>query len=223
MTQATLNAKLDDFINRRKGQQIAYNGGFKGECLSLVKQYMTEVFGFAAPASGTGTAIGYYSRFPAPLGNYFTKRAFSPNFNPPKGSVVVYGANPGNPAGHIAIIVGSQTDIFDQNSPKGTPAGIHKRGLRTDIGWLIPILQTPHPPSDWVGRILFLKPYVSSWNVYPVGSMPPRTPVAKLNPKKYGGLSYAILAMDKAPRSVVIQTQMFGRVSIYVDGDAEIR
>lgn len=236
MTQSQLSQRLDAAIRKYRGRQVADpRGNYKGECVSLIKIAGQDIFGFSFPPTGTGTAKGYWTVFPSPLSKYFTKVPYRSSYNPPKGSIVVYNSTPSNKAGHIAWIVSGQRTIFDQNSPLGTPAGIHTRNLRTDLGWLVPKLSAPPPSSKFprsgggpidksvVGRILYLKPHVSRWRVYKVGSVPPRKEIAYLNPKKYGGLNYSILALDRASRSVIIQTQMFGKVSIYVDGDAIIK
>lgn len=78
--------------------------------------------------------------------------------------------------------------------------------------------------SGSVGKILYLKPHVDKWRVYPT-TVCPKAGLEKafLNPKKYGGLSYRILAVAPCPQTVEIQTTYFGRVRIYVDADAEIR
>lgn len=82
----------------------------------------------------------------------------------------------------------------------------------------------PKPDSNLdagdVGKTLFLKPTVSSWRVYYPGT---KTVRATLNPAKYGGLSYRILALDSIAQRAIIQTTFYGRVSCPVDTDAEIR
>lgn len=71
-----------------------------------------------------------------------------------------------------------------------------------------------HPLAQYVGKTAHLSASVSQWHVYPVGSIAPRTAVAVLDPAKYGGLAYTIEAVDTALDSVIITTQMFGRVSL---------
>lgn len=68
---------------------------------------------------------------------------------------------------------------------------------------------------------LNLKPLMSSWRVYDLKS-PVRAgqEKAKLNPKKFGGLSYEIL--DNPQKDVyTIQTNQFGKVNIYAPRDID--
>jgi len=59
-------------------------------------------------------------------------------------------------------------------------------------------------------------PAVISWRAYPLAKAPVvGNEVAKLNPKKFGGLSYEILGTPQTD-VVTIQTRDFGRVNIYV-------
>lgn len=76
-----------------------------------------------------------------------------------------------------------------------------------------------HPLAQYVGRTAHLSAAESAWHVYPVGSVAPRTAVAVLDPQKFGGLPYYIEAVDKALNSVIVTTQMFGRVSLPIASD----
>lgn len=87
------------------------------------------------------------------------------------------------------------------------------------------VVAPPKPDStvtpDDVGKTVYLSATVSSWRVYRIGTT---TVVGRLNPAQYGGLSYRILAIDTSrPQMVVIQTQFYGRVSLPVDTDAQIK
>lgn len=66
------------------------------------------------------------------------------------------------------------------------------------------------------GKTLHLPKTASSWRVYPTDKAPVKANALKtrLNPKKFGGLSYEILA---SPQKDVytIQTQQLGKVNIY--------
>lgn len=82
------------------------------------------------------------------------------------------------------------------------------------------LLRTP-PKND----TLHLPQTASSWRVYPLNKPPTKgNEIGFLNPKKFGGLQYDILARPQA-NVVTIQTRDFGRVNIYVgpDTDAVIR
>ena len=69
--------------------------------------------------------------------------------------------------------------------------------------------------SKSTGKTLSLPASESSWRVYPVGKAPVKgNEVAKLNPKKFGGLKYDILD-NPAPDVYTIKTGDFGTVNIY--------
>lgn len=64
-------------------------------------------------------------------------------------------------------------------------------------------------------KTLYLPKTSSSWRVYPTNKAPVKgNEVAKLNPKKFGGLTYTILANPQKD-VYTIQTANFGKVNIY--------
>ena len=73
----------------------------------------------------------------------------------------------------------------------------------------------PTSPTPSNVQYLNLPPSADSWNVYPLTKAPTKgNECGKLNPKKFGGLSYQIL---DTPQTDVytIQTSNFGKVKIY--------
>lgn len=83
----------------------ATDGGFVGECVSLVNQYLYRVYGISAGAWGNakdwatnGSVAGYFDR----------------EGSPSAGDIVVYGANYGGGVGHIGISLGNGV-LLDQN------------------------------------------------------------------------------------------------------------
>lgn len=71
-----------------------------------------------------------------------------------------------------------------------------------------------HEPHN--NQTLILPASAESWRVYPMGVAPiVGNEKAKLAPKKYGGLEYEIKGWSM-PDVAIIDTQMFGRVQIYV-------
>ena len=97
------------------------------------------------------------------------------------------------------------------------------------IDWEAKLRQpsTPTAPpvnNSVVGKTVYLSPSVEKWRVYRVGTKPQAgKEIAFILPKKYGGLSYRILATTPHANTVEIQTQSFGRVWIYLDKDATIK
>lgn len=66
-----------------------------------------------------------------------------------------------------------------------------------------------------LGRIR-LHPSTDHWNIYPTNKQPiKRNAVGSLNPAKFGGLTYEILA-EPYPHVFTIQSEQFGRVNIVV-------
>lgn len=136
---------LLQFVDKYSGKKIGYpNQAFLGECLSLVKQYITETFGFYAPASGNGCAYGYFTNFPQPLPKYFERKDNEPGKLPSPGDIMVWAENvPGvtGKCGHISIFVEGNLEnfkSFDQNSPAGTPCKITSHTYKGVLGWLHP-------------------------------------------------------------------------------------
>lgn len=138
--------------------------------------------------------------------------------------------------GQLIAKSGNTGQVRPAPTPSNPHAGAHlhydarKAGTPWDLSFsnyvdpdvLIRNSQNSHPYASWVGRKVRLSAAVSSWRVYKVGSVPPRKEVARLNPKKFGGLIYTVEATDKAPNSVIITTQDFGRVSLPIDKDASL-
>lgn len=156
MTRNLFNQKVDDFINKYINQTVGYpTGQYVGECLSSTKVFMKETFGFNPPSSGVNSAYGYWTNFPAPLGDYFEKIANTPTGVPQKGDTVIWkGALAGsNGFGHIALATGkgdtNSFEAFGQNW--GGKHGHHVTYKYTNVyGWLRPKNiddpETPPPP-----------------------------------------------------------------------------
>ena len=135
---------LDEFIDKYKGKSVGYpnDNYFKGECLSLVKWYIKEVFGIDPPASGCNGARCYWSIFPSPLDSIFEKVPNTPNLVPKKGWVAVWDGSVGGGAGHIAIVADDKAtkstfNSFDSNWGSKT-AQIVTHNYNNVYGFLVP-------------------------------------------------------------------------------------
>lgn len=136
---------LTSFVNRYRGQRVAYMGLYKGQCLSLVKRYITECHQIPAPPSGSGSAKGYwynYSSFPLQFKKKFAKVPYKRGKVAKRGSIAIYAPLfPGGP-GHIAVTVGPSTSashtIFQQNAPYPgvSPANVARRHYGRCLGFL---------------------------------------------------------------------------------------
>lgn len=93
----------------------APNYKYKGQCVSLIQQYLYKVFGKSFKAYGN--AKDWSTNYPK---SYFTKLSKSSKLQP--GDVLVYGSNYGGGYGHIGLI-----DVngkwYDQNGVKKKAIG----------------------------------------------------------------------------------------------------
>lgn len=153
MTQEELNKKLDSFVKKYEGKTKGYptDSSYQGECLSIAKLYIKEVFGIDAPPSGSNSAYGYWSNFPNPLPDYFEKVSNTPNGIPTKGCLIIWNTATGDGYGHIAIYTDGDVNTFtsfDQNWG-GRQAHLQNHDYSNVVGWLAPKLSvsttTPQP------------------------------------------------------------------------------
>ncbi len=86
------------------------NNKYKGECVSLIQQYLSKVFGKGFKAYGN--AKDWENNYPK---EYFNKLAPSEKLQ--EGDVLVYGSNFGGGYGHIALM-DINMKFFDQNGIK---------------------------------------------------------------------------------------------------------
>ncbi len=103
----TLEQFLSDYLGKSKGYPT--DKEYLGECLSICKLYIKECFGINPPASGSGSAYGYWSNFPNPLGEVFEKIENTDTLIPEKGWIVIWKPWSSNQYGHIAIVADGST------------------------------------------------------------------------------------------------------------------
>jgi hypothetical protein len=110
---------FDDFVKKYQGKTWGYPAGsYVGECLSLTKWHIKEVYGINPPPSGVNSAYGYWTNFPNPLGTVLKKVPNTPDLIPQRGWIVVWNNKVGNGYGHIASILSANINNFtslDQN------------------------------------------------------------------------------------------------------------
>ncbi len=132
---------LDNFIVRYQNKSIGYPGGmYRGECLSLAKQYIQERHDIAPPPSGVGSAWGYWTNFPDPLGTVFERVEYETGLAPRPGDIVIWRKSGRLLNGHIAIAVtGSPEGFigFEQNWFRRAAALVW-HDYRDVYGWLTP-------------------------------------------------------------------------------------
>src|SRR3990167_7915539 len=154
MTKEELTIKVGGFVKKYEGQTLGYpEGSYVGQCLSLVKVYIKEVFGINPPPSGSNSAYGYWANFPAPLGEVFEKVPIYYHKNGPlfTGCIPIWDNNAGNGSGHIDIFLeGNDKSFtgFDANWG-GTKAHKQSHDYTNIVGWLAPKVTVPDiiPPA----------------------------------------------------------------------------
>jgi len=154
----TLEQFLSDYLGKSKGYP---EGSFVGECLSIVKIYIKECFGINPPASGSGSAYGYWSKFPNPLGEVFEKIEDTPDLIPQKGWIGIMEAWDTNPYGHIFIVADGSTKTICKNWAQNWSSKtfqLESNKYTHIIGYLKPKSIIEDMISDEQNRILdFLK------------------------------------------------------------------
>ena len=196
-----------EFRNKYNGRYVDYDGSYGAQCWDLAEQYFTECLGLPASIlAGCGLVSNMlYPPKRAELDKYFDE---VPTNAMQQGDVCIW------EYGHIAIF-----DHYDGNcwyfSQNPNPCeviklsgnGMHafrKKG------------SSPAPSK----RYLNLQPTVSSCTVYKTNNyyIPSKSSdvAGKLNPKKYGGLTYEIL-QDMGNYHFKIHTSMFG--DVYIAGN----
>ena len=80
----------------------------------------------------------------------------------------------------------------------------------------VPVVSN-NPSVDNKKQYVNLPPSISSWNIYKVNSAPVnKHAIGRLNPKKFGGLSYYIYQFKDNNTTVVIDSKDYGKVKIYI-------
>ena len=118
----SFDTKVTNFVNATRGRTLAnIQGTYPGECVSLVSQFLSQVWGITTGA--WGNAIDY--RAGGSGGNRLAARGFvwstSQAFR--NGDILVWGPNAAagtGSAGHIGIWFNGK--VYDQNDARHTPA-----------------------------------------------------------------------------------------------------
>lgn len=226
------------FKNKWLGHVVDYDRVYKFQCVDLILQYIYECYGINRDVSGN--AIDYWTKtgvngFNQALLNKFNK---IPNTEVQQGDIVVLNGLPGNPYGHIGIATGNinatEVEILEQNGQDGSGNGLGGNVIRTRYiarnrvaGLLRPqvLASVPAPASAPATGLtsndnVFLPATVASWAVYKTDSQLRKgtaDQIGNLAPAKFGGLLYKIVSWI-GDHAVVINTESFGQVAIWVKG-----
>jgi len=134
-SSTSLDTKVANFINATMGKTIANaSGGYAGECVSLVSQYLLQVWGITTGA--WGNAVDYRSGGSG--GNQLSSRGFtwSTNQSFRNGDILVWGAgNHTTSFGHIGVYYNGQ--LYDQNNlGRANPRTANYSGAVKTSGYL---------------------------------------------------------------------------------------
>lgn len=221
------------FKQEWSGRRVDFDNVYSYQCVDLILQYVKECYGLSTGV--WGNAIDYWRK---PTATLLTKFTPIQGTDCKQGDIVVLNGLAGNPYGHIGI-ADSQTAttvrLLEQNksgSATGTGGdaiGVHRDIPKSRIAGVLrakaPAVPAPKPPA--ARSTVFLPSSVRSWAAYRVGSglrKGTSDQVATLAPYKYPpGLTYKIEAWV-GDYAVVVTTQMFGRVTLWIRGtEAQIK
>lgn len=199
---------LEKFVEKTKGTRVDVpwesDGHLKGQCVSLVQQYLVQCL--EQPAKPRGNAKDWINTYPAEGLGTITD-------NPRKGDLLVF-PNEAQGYGHIAIYVNEEA-IYDQNNLRhDNGAAGYSTIFSNDYVILRPNAELVEDKP--VEQTLILPASAESWRVYPLDKAPVvGNECGKLLPSKFGGLEYEIKGWSQADVAI-IDTRDFGRVQIYV-------
>lgn len=96
---------FNEFKNEVMGKSLDYDGVAGYQCVDLAKVYLDWMFGIKPGA--WGNAKDYWNNLNRPgMSDYFYRVPNTADLVVERGDIVVWGAMPGNPYGHIAIGLG---------------------------------------------------------------------------------------------------------------------
>jgi hypothetical protein len=141
---------MDSFIKHWLGKRVDYDKVFLYQCVDLILQYISEVYGIHSGVSGN--AIDYWTNTSPALFKAFFK--MPTNTPPQRGDIVVYKPTIGNKYGHILVAVNGQTAL-EQNGYSGDgdgEGGDEVRYASINLGRIAGILR---PKEDLMSEIDF--------------------------------------------------------------------
>lgn len=202
-----------EFYERHIGKAVDIDGAFGVQCVDLFKAFTKENYGVWQYNCTNGYASGLWTyRKDKPYYKYFVDGNINSLQN---GDWVIWGNCKIAPNSHVAMYYNGKFLGQNQNGKRyATCINITKQGV---IGVLRPKMYIPSGTPTNKKTYVNLPPQYDSWAVYKLNSKPLKVnAIGKLNPKKYGGLSYYVYAYRDNGATVEIQTSVYGRVKIYV-------
>ena len=203
----------NEFYTRHLGKAVDIDGSAGVQCVDLFKAFTKENYGVWQYNCTNGYASGLWIyRKDKPYYKYFVDANVNSMRN---GDWVIWGNCKACPSSHVAMYYNGKFFGQNQNGKKyATLVNISKQGI---IGVLRPRMYIPTPTPSSRKNYVNLPPTVDSWRFYRVNATPIKVnAIGKLNPKKFGGLSYYVYAYRDKGATAEIQTVQFGRVKIYI-------
>ena len=202
-----------EFYERHIGKAVDIDGAFGVQCVDLFKAFTKENYGVWQYNCTNGYASGLWTyRKDKPYYKYFVDGNINSLQN---GDWVIWGNCKIAPSTHVAMYYNGKFLGQNQNGKRyATCINLTKQGV---IGVLRPRIYIPKQPATNKRTYINLPPKYDSWAVYNVNAKPLKINAkGRLNPKKFGGLSYYVYAFRDNGATAEIQTSSFGRVKIYV-------
>jgi hypothetical protein len=222
---------VDQHVAQWNGRYADFDGWYGSQCVDQFNFYNRDVVGagwIGTPL--TGGAKDLWNANSAMRDKYYKKIPSS--FKAQKGDVAVYsGALKGSGGyGHVETVLVdnvSSLTVFAQNW--GVPYCRKVTHAKTALyGYLRPLrfiasAPAPVPVPTTNARYLYLPASARTWGIYKTNVIPVTKNIfAYLSPAYYGGLRYQVLGYPYG-NVVTIQTQMFGKVNIYVGSETGAR
>ena len=202
-----------EFYTRHIGKAVDIDGAAGVQCVDLFKAFTKENYGVWQYNCTNNRASGLWIyRKDKPYYKYFVDGNINDLHD---GDWVIWGKCKVSPLSHVAMYYKGKFLGQNQFGKKyATWVNITKQGV---IGVLRPKMYIPTPPQPSRKNYVNLPPTIDSWRFYKLTSTPVKiNAIGKLNPKKYGGLSYYVYRYLDNGATAEIQTVQFGRVKIYI-------
>lgn len=134
-----MKLKFEQFITKYCGKKVDYDKVYGAQCVDLFRQYCQDVLGIPHTGSVDGARDLYEKYRELPLEQkYFVPliKSAVPEF----GYVAVWGSNPRNKYGHVALVLAkldaSTLLVFEQDGYAQDGAKITKRSTDNLLGYL---------------------------------------------------------------------------------------
>jgi N-acetylmuramoyl-L-alanine amidase len=121
--------------------------------------------------------------------------------------------------------ISKKTGVSVDNLTKYNPRVNPDKLQIGDVVYLVPVPASADtkPKPKATKKYVVLPKTADSWNVYPTNKAPVKAnAIGKLNPKKFGGLTYEILGNPQKD-VYTIKTDAFGKVNIYASKDTDAK